>query len=224
MFRTEPQWVKAYERKHAYWERGQNPLQPHAVQTSGNHTDRFFNSRPVIDDEKLLREAASDLVDLFVQNNGDLKNIDRVVGPGTGATRLSEFIADEISHRQGRKCTWASPTKYGEGAARQMVFNNPERRVQNGEVVLRCEDVVSTGLSIDLTLRAIIQRGGIATRYVLALVNRSGMSKINGYDIVSLISRPASMWIPQECPLCAQGSEALHPKIPENWARLTAKY
>ena len=224
MFRTEEDWIRVYQGKNAYWEHDGNSLRPHALLTSGNHSNGFFNSRRVIPDEPLLREAASDLVDHFLIRGGDLKSIDRVVGPQTGATKLAEFISEEIGKRRGRACAWASPAKIGEGEDKQMVFDDSDHMVSRGEVVLLCEDVLTTGGSIGLTLKAILKSGGTVWPLVLVLVNRSGLTETHWLETVALINRSLPIWTPDECPLCRQGSEAIRPKGPEEWTRLNADY
>ena len=86
------------------------------------------------------------------------------------------------------------------------------------------EDVLTTGGSVDLTAEAVTNAGGVVLPFVIILVNRSGLTEVNGKKIVALIDRPMPMWTPDECPLCKQGSEALRPKGTENWDRLNAEY
>ena len=38
----------------------------------------------------------------------------------------------------------------------------------------------------------------------------------------AVIDKAMPMWVPEECPLCQAGSEAIRPK--GNWDRLTADY
>ena len=85
-----------------------------------------------------------------------------------------------------------------------------------------CEDVLTTGGSVDLTIDAVESSGGAVMPFILVLVNRSGLTEASGKKIITLINRPMPMWIPDECPLCREGSEAIRPK--DNWARLNASY
>lgn len=171
----------------------------------------------------MLREAASDLLDLFLKDGGAIYGISRVVGPQTGATKLAEFVCDEIGKRRGFPCTWASPAKQGEGEEKTMVFNDPTRKVIPGEMALIVEDVATTAGSIQKTRDAIRREGGLVYPFVLMLVNRSGLVDVNGLQIVALIDHEMPIWKPEECPLCKQGSEAIRPKG-ENWAILNAEY
>ena len=225
MYKTEKQWLHSYNKRRAHWRHDGNPLRPHVCLTTEQHSDGYFDSRPLIRDKKLSREAASDLIDKFAKNNGDLKNVDRVVGPSAGGTILAQLIADEVGRRQARVCKWASPKKQGAGTTKQFIFDDPENCVQNGEVILLCDDVVSTGSSLDLVTRAIIAKSGsIILPHVLALVNRSGEPIVDGRTVISLITEKMSVWDPRECPLCGVGSRALLPKEVDSWFLLNAEY
>ena len=102
-----------------------------------------------------------------------------------------------------------------------MVFSNEDLRFLPRRSVLLCEDVLTTGGSVDLTSTAITNAGGIVLPFILVLVNRSGLTEVSGKKIIALIDRPMPMWAPGNCPLCNMGSEALRPK--DNWAKLNAQ-
>ena len=222
MWKNEDYWINKYKKLGALWIHDENHKRPHALLTSGNHSNGFFNSRIVIAEDPLMREAASDLIGLFVENGGDIDKVDIVVGPQTGATKLAEYMSDEIGIRRGRTCRWASPAKVGEGKNKRMLFDDPEHRVMPGDVVLLCEDVLTTGGSVELASDACSAEGGVILPFILMLVNRSGLAQTGGKQPVALIDRAMPMWEPAECQLCQQGSEAIRPK--ENWAALNAAY
>jgi orotate phosphoribosyltransferase len=177
----------------------------------------------VISDEVLLAEAASDLVDLLVEAGGDLVRARGVMGPQTGATKLAELISLEIARRTGRPCFWASPAKIEHDTTRTMSFSAKEEELVLGNFLLPCEDVVTTAGSVSLAIDATIDVGGFTLPYVLALVNRSGLSEVRGKKIIALIEHEMPIWEAVECPPCKEGSEAILAKG-ENWARLTAEY
>lgn len=223
---TERDWIWAYQTKGAFWMHDGNPKRPHALLTSGQHSNGFFNSSLVTEDNKLLNKVCSNLTRLFVGEAGREALPDRMVGPATGATRLAEIMSSYVNAHQlpGKAiCSWASPEKEGQGEERKMVFKDSKRQVLPGEKVLLCEDVISTGGSVELTARASAEKGGIVLPFVLVLVNRSGQEEVAGRKIISLISRHMPKWAPAECPLCPLASEAIRPKG-ENWALLTQNY
>ncbi len=222
MERDQSWWVEAYREKDALWIHDGNPARPHAELTSGKHSDGFFNSRLVIPDDLLMRFAATDLVNRYIAHGGSIELVHRVVGPQTGATKLAEFIAAEISGRRQSPCYFASPEKQGDGNNRRMVFSDPFKRVSAGEIVLLCEDVITTGGSVERTIDACLEVNAAVLPVVLVLVNRSGLTQESGKYILALIDRPMPMWPPDDCPLCLHGSLALRPK--DNWSTLNADY
>lgn len=219
MYRNTDDWIGEYQRRNALWIHDGNSKRPHALLTSGKHSNGFFNSRLVISDEVLLRDAASDLLELFTEQGGNFSKVQVVIGPQTGATKLAELISDQIcAYTRDSLCLWASPAKNKIEGQKSMVFCEDELRFLRSQYVLVCEDVITTGESVDLTVDAIDSAGAAPMPFVLVLVNRSGLSEVSGMEIIALIDRPMSIWTPEECPLCKNGSEAVRPK--DNWARL----
>lgn len=223
MLRTQDRWIEEYRKKDALWIHDGNPKRPHALLTSGKHSSGFFNSRLVIPDEVLLRDAASDLLELFADQGGDFTRIQGVVGPQTGATRLAQLISEQVSAYTRGECFWASPAKDEQGGKKSMIFSSEERELVHSQYVLLCEDVLTTGGSVDLSVDAVEGAGGAAMPFILVLVNRSGLAEVGGRKIVSLINHHMPIWEPGACPLCwVKGSDAVRPK--ENWAQLNAQY
>lgn len=224
MLRTTEEWIEEYQRKDALWIHDGNPNRPHALLTSGKHSNGFFNSRLVIPDEKLLVEAAYNLLSLLVPEGGNISQIKGVVGPQTGATKLAELIHYAVIRINEKSCFWASPSKGEVEGKKVMILSDEDLSFFPQQNIQLCEDVLTTGVSVDLTEAAVNSAGGIVLPFVLVLVNRSGLKEVSGKKIVALIDHPMPMWTPEECPLCKQGGEAIRPKDPQNWTRLNANY
>lgn len=223
MHRTQAGWIEVYQKKDALWIYDGNPKRPHARLTSDNHSNGFFNSKFVIPDDQLLMEAASDLVELFGRRGGLLLGVGCVVGPQTGATKLAAFMSRKITElTDGYPCQFASPAKHEEDGKKSMLFSAEDTDRVRGKTVLLCEDVLTTGGSVDLATAATMQAGGSPLPFILVLVNRSGLTEVHGKKIIGLIEHSMPVWTPEECPLCKGGSEALRPK--DNWAALNASY
>jgi orotate phosphoribosyltransferase len=103
-----------------------------------------------------------------------------------------------------------------------MIFSDEESGLLPGKSILLCEDVLTTGGSVDRAAIATTKAGGIVLPFILALVNRSGLTEVSGKRVVALINRSMPIWEPGDCPLCRQGSEVMRPK--ENWGALNAVY
>ncbi len=173
-------------------------------------------SKPTIKTFYLIPGGGDASVAAYDPTTKKWSNVEGVVGPQTGAKRMSELMAPQIGYG-----TWhASPAKKGTGEQKEMVFTDEEIvRIQGKTLV--CEDVVTTAGSVELTARAITRAGGEVLPWILCLVNRSGQSDINGRKIVALITRYANIWDPTTCPACAEGSIVVRqPK--DNWPQLNA--
>jgi orotate phosphoribosyltransferase len=222
MLRNQDDWIRTYKKKGALWIHDGKPKRPHALLTSGKHSNGFFNSELVMEDSYLLDRACQDIVELIQVHGMDIVGIERVVGPAMGAITLAHDIARHISHEYGRSCLRAYAEKEMNGDGKRMVFKRTT--IQPKELVLLVEDVLTTGESIELTAAAVTAALGYVLPYVAVLVNRSGLKYVGDKQIVALIDHPMPMWIPDECPLCKEGSAAIRPKSKENWALLNACY
>jgi len=216
-------WKHIYRKRGALWIHDGNPKRPHALLSSGKHSGGFFNSEDVMDDPKLLDEAAVDLIQLLEDAELDLNMVDLVAGPAMGAITLAHDLARNIwDYRSSdAPCRRAYAEKVP-GDTKAFAFN----RTRIGtERVLVCEDVTTTAGSVELVIQAVEKCGAVTLPYVAVLVNRSGLKDIGGRKIVALIDEHLPSWTPEECPLCRKGSEAIPAKKPvENWELLNAKY
>ncbi len=217
-------WEAEYKRKGALWVHDGNPVRPHALLTSGKHSNGFFNSRLVIESEELLSMAARDLVTKLLRiDSYVIDSLDCVVGPATGATKLAMLIARDINSYfpPDHWRFWYSPKKGETENGRIMVFQENMHPYRYDEVLL-CDDVLTTGGSLKLTENAVERDSAFVLPFVLVLVNRSGFKSVNGKRIISLVDREMPIWKKDECPLCKNGSKAIRPK--DNWELLNAEY
>src|SRR5512133_219879 len=204
-------WRTHFEQREALWIHDGNPKRPHALLTSGKHSSGFFNGDLIIHDVDLLAKACIDLFTLLRTNHeSEILNIDRVVGPAMGAINIATLMAYAMRRVcPGIKCGYV--LKEGEGIRKHMTIP-PRLSIKQGERILLVEDVLTTGGSTMLTKKALAECGARSMPFVLALVNRSGFQQIDGMNIISLIDHPMPKWDAIECPLCKQGSKAIHAK------------
>lgn len=219
-------WTECYKDKGALWLHDGNVKRPHALLTSGKHSNGFFNSELVMEDSELLNRASSDLVALLFESGLKIYEVNRVVGPAMGAITLAHDLARQITLMRGLNvlppCLRAYTEKEETSTGVRMVFKRT--KIWEGEGVLLCEDVLTTGGSVGLTASAVTEAKGEVLPFLAILVNRSGLSDVSGKKIVALIDQPMPMWSADDCPLCKQGSEAIKPKDAKNWMRLNATY
>ena len=225
MLHDEDGWITEYQRVGALWIHDDDPKRPHALLTSGKHSNGFFNSELVIEDPILLEHAVNDLLGhLHSRPYFGLVSVDRVIGPAMGAITLAHEMARQIARWRSHPCLRAYTEKeVGEGEEdKRMVFK--KTAIRKGEVILAVDDVYTTGGSVGLMTKAVVDAGGDMLPLIVVLVNRSGKTEVDGVKIISLVNRPMPIWEPEECPLCKVGSEAIRPKSKENWARLNASH
>jgi orotate phosphoribosyltransferase len=217
-------WIDVYQKHGALWLHNGNPKQPHALLTSGQHSNGFFNSGLVSEDPALLIEASFDLARAVAEEiNIDL--LTYVVGPALGAVTLAHCVASAFQRwtRELCKSSFTEKVEHSDGTT-SMVLKRSTLKEGEDEVLV-VEDVLTTGGSAEKTIEAVSHAGGHAAPVVAVLVNRSGLTHVRGgRKIVALIDHPMPMWMASECPLCKQGSEAIRPKGAENWARLNVRY
>lgn len=207
-------WIERLKDIGALWIHDDNSARPHALLTSGKHSNGFFNGGLVMQDPRLLEAACYDLI---------LKisvpfRVNRVVGPAMGAITMAHEVARQLSNSNSH--TRMSFVEKDERLPGRMMFKRTS--VMPDERVLVVEDVLTTGGSVEATIAAVEEIGAEVLPWVLVLVNRSGLTHIGDRKILSLIQREMPTWEPDDCPLCAQDSEAIRPKDKENWARLNA--
>ncbi len=209
--RSEQQWKEKFAELGALWIHDSNPKRPHALLTSGNHSDGFFNAGMVIKHPRLLAEACVDMVERSLIKEFSPQMI---IGSALGAIT----IAHEVGRHLGVWVGFTEPVvENGEKGMVLKRFN-----IDPGTRVLVVEDVMTTGGTTEKTIAAVKEQGGVVLPHVLVLVNRSGKPRLGETHISALINQPILVWSPEECPLCKEGSEIVRPK--GNWYPLTRQY
>lgn len=219
MYRTEEQWIQAYQDREALWFHDGNPRRPHALLSAGRHSNGYFNSELIIQESALLDQAAADLLSLLQKAGLNITYVERVVGPAMGAITLAHDLARHIGYATQSACLRGYTIKAGEKGGETMAFDD-RVQVQPGEKVLLAEDVVTTFRTVKLTAEVLIDKEAVPLPFVSALVNRSGETEVSQFKIVALIQKPMATWDAIDCPLCKEGSRAIRPKARENWTQL----
>lgn len=213
MHKTETEWIEEFKRLGAYWRHDGNPKRPHALLTSGNHSNGFFNATKVTEQPRILDMACSDLLENLHFSKHMIPH--KVIGSAMGAIT----IAHEFGRQLGIRAGFTEPVEdpyYG----KQMKLKR--FNLARSERVLVVEDVLTTGATTEKTITEIKSHDACIYPMICVLVNRSGKRSLGVKRVVSLINRHMPIWAPEECPLCKDGSEAVRPK--DNWDRLTAEY
>lgn len=200
---------------------------PHALLTSGKHSNGFVNVGGVIKDHLEICELFAHSLALLGVRFGD-KKPGWVVGADTSSTTLAGCVANffEVRHIKMVK-TEKEPGKN----IQVWSPDNLDPMSLTGHYGLQVEELITTAKSaIDVRegIRKTPLGHALYFKNILpTIVNRSDprnpVDMINGSKVLSLLRLSINNFELSECPYCKAGSVALAPKKDDNWKRLTAK-
>jgi orotate phosphoribosyltransferase len=178
-------------------------LEGHFELSSGRHADRYFQCALLLAQpplaERLARAVATSL-----RSEGSMGGElpDLVLGPALGAVVWAQEVARALG----------TPAYFTERVGGVMTLRRGFR-LAAGQRVLVVEDVLTTGGSVREVL-ACVATGQARVVGVASIVNRSGSDdpfRSEGLPFTALANLEAKSWTPEECPLCAAGSQAVKP-------------
>ncbi len=203
-------WKSTFQKQDAIWIHDNKPARPHALLTSGLHSNGFVNCSLVTQDAALLKTIVSGPDGLAPRL---LDKPDWVIGSALGAVTFAYAVALQLGANAG----------FTEKDGEAMKLARFE--VKPGQKILVVEDTISTGGSTLKTIEG-IQKAGVPAEnilpYIVCLVNRSGSSSLGGRELRALLTLDIHNWAADDCPLCKMGSQVVRPKA--NWAALTGAY
>ena len=184
-------------------------LEGHFILSSGNHSNRYLQSAKVLEDPKRAALLADALAEM-IQKSG--LEVDTVCAPALGGILAGYELARSLNVRS------IFVERKDGGMELRRGFE-----VKQGEKVLICEDIITTGGSAMEAAKIIEELGATVVAFA-SLANR-GFCKREGTDIIpnSECKLPSNipffaledftfeMFTPEECPLCKTGSIAIKP-------------
>jgi orotate phosphoribosyltransferase len=170
-------------------------LEGHFELSSGLHSNRYFQCALVLSEPQRAGELAADFASQVTVE------VDCVVGPAMGAV----VWAQEVGRALGKRALFTE-RKDGVMCLRRGFTFKP------GERVLLVEDVLTTGGSAREVIE-VLESHGAKVVACGALLNRSGKNPFEdlGLPLTELVRTEVKVWEPKDCPLCADGSEAVKP-------------
>jgi orotate phosphoribosyltransferase len=225
-------WLGELKGTGALWIHDGNPRRPYARLTSGKISNIFFNASKLIENPWALSRFVDEIFDRLeaAQSIYNLQP-DVVVGPAAGAITL----AYELAERYDALGWFTEDVGKGDEKIIKLKRFEPEKP---GLKILGVEDVITTGGSVDDTVRAVTEADPSIVFYdiVICIVNRSGkMVTPGGKNIVALINLDqeamaelgGKTWDEGQNPFIPDGKELvppLRPKERHNWRELNAEY
>jgi orotate phosphoribosyltransferase len=184
-------------------------LQGHFKLSSGNHSEFYLQSAKVLEDPKTAKMLADELA---IQIKASGLEIDTICAPALGGLIAGFALATALDVR----------FIFAERVDGKMNIRRGFE-ISEGERVLMCEDIITTGGSAMEAAEVVKSLGGEIVG-VAALANR-GFCKRENSDIqtkpncklpqdipfFALADFTFEMYSPESCPLCKEGSEAIKP-------------
>lgn len=169
-------------------------LTGHFLLTSGRHSGKYFQCAKVLQYPEYTEILCSIIVNHF-KNYG----IDTVIAPAIGGLVVGQEVARQLNKR------FIFAEREDKKLSLRRGFTLSE-----GERVLVCEDVVTTGGSV-FEVIDIVKSNNAEVVGVGFIVDRSN-GKVNfGYPQMSALKMEVVSHTPEECPLCKRGLELVKP-------------
>ncbi len=172
-------------------------LEGHFQLTSGLHSNQYFQCAKVL---QYPDHCATLCTVLATDARG--RSVQAVVAPALGGIVVGQEVGRQLGVR-----TMFTERKDGTMQLRRGF------EIGHGERVLVCEDVVTTGGSVNEVIDLVRQAGGEVVG-VSCIVDRSGGTvTFPGYPgkHTAVLTMTAVTYQPDQCPLCAAGSAAVKP-------------
>jgi len=184
-------------------------LEGHFKLSSGNHSQFYLQSAKVLEDPKTAKTLAEALAKQITESGLE---IDTVCSPALGGLIAGFALATALDVR----------FIFAERVNGEMNIRRGFE-VSEGEKVLMCEDIITTGGSAMEAAKVVESLGGTIVG-TAALANRgfcqresSGIERKpncklpQNIPFFALADFTFEMYQPEDCPLCKDGSEAIKP-------------
>ncbi|NDD30731.1 MAG: orotate phosphoribosyltransferase [Proteobacteria bacterium] len=173
-------------------------LDGHFLLSSGLHSPQYFQCALLFDDPRFGRTLGEALAQ-SVREAG-CGDVSRIVGPALGGV----IAAYELAAALGARNAFAE-----RGADGRMTLRRGFE-VTQGERVIVCEDVVTTGGSADEVVKMLRALGANPVAVACVVDRSSGETRLD-VPLTSLVRAQVQTFDPAACPLCAEGSNAVKP-------------
>ena len=162
-------------------------LEGHFLLTSGLHSRNYFQCAKVLQYPQYNQLLAEKIAGQFASTP-----IDVVIAPAVGGIVIGQEVGRILNKR----------TIFAERENGKMTLRRGFS-IANGERVLVCEDVVTTGGSVFEVIEVVKSAGGIVAG-VGFIVDRSGAKVQFGSDQFAVVSINVETFSPDLCPMCKE--------------------
>ena len=166
----------------------------HFLLTSGMHSDVYFQCAKVLQYPEYIEELCSIIADEFCD-----QKIDTVIAPAIGGLVVGQEVARQLNKR----------FIFAEREDKELKLRRGFS-INEGEKVLVCEDVVTTGGSV-FEVIDIVKNNNAIVGGVGFIVDRSNGKVDFGCKQLSAVKLDVKSYLKEDCPLCEKGIELVKP-------------
>lgn len=219
---TQEEMVAIFNHFDAFWQYDgePHPEKPHALLKSGKHSDGFIACKNVLDYPLMCKLFAYEMFKkiMLFKKAYDILRIDAVVASAYSALNLGYEVSrrltnvyPEIKFIQVEKDNDSKPTiiRGGIDSSKTVLVINELMTTGSGstwetkEAVLRCNGDKPAPKILDMSF---------------VLVHRSKDYELtDGSKVIPAFHFNMEDYPPDDCPYCKAGSEAIKPKVENNW-------
>jgi orotate phosphoribosyltransferase len=166
----------------------------HFLLTSGRHSDVYFQCAKVLQYPDYIEELCEIIADEFCD-----QKIDTVIAPAIGGLVVGQEVARQLNKR----------FIFAEREDKELKLRRGFS-INEGENVLICEDVVTTGGSVFEVIN-IVKNNNANVAGVGFIVDRSNGKVDFGCKKLSAVKLNVKSYLKEDCPLCEKGIELTKP-------------
>jgi len=169
-------------------------LNGHFLLTSGRHSKEYFQCAKVLQYPEYTKQLCS-----IISNYFSDAEIDTVISPAIGGLVVGQEVARQLNKR----------FIFAERDNKELTLRRGFA-LREGERVLVCEDVVTTGGSVFETIE-IVKSNNADVAGVGIIVDRSNGKIDFGCQQISVVKLDVKSFQSDECPYCLEGQELIKP-------------
>ncbi len=169
-------------------------LKGHFLLTSGKHSNQYFQCAQALQYPEVTTKICSELADRFSSSD-----VDAVIAPAMGGI----IVGQETARLLGKRFIFT------ERENKKMKLRR-NFKISPGEKFLVCEDVITTGGSVQEVIDIVKANKGEVVG-IAVIVDRSGGKIDFGYPLKSVLELEVEVYEPEECPLCKSGIPLVKP-------------
>ncbi|MEI6580616.1 MAG: hypothetical protein WCO07_00380 [bacterium] len=219
-FMTKEEMIAIFDFFGAFWEYKGNPCpeKPHALLKSGLHSNGFVVCKDVLQHPRMCTLFANEIVKRILKDMSPRK-IDVITSSAYSAIALGWEVARIIGNFHNPKVEYIPVEKDVDG--------NPtiiRGGIDSSKNVLVINELMTTGTgSTWETKQAVLNCNGVNSPPTVidpafVLVHRSKDYELpDNSSVRPMFHFDIRSFEPEECPYCKVGSEAIKPKIGNNW-------